>query len=72
MTSRLASRPAPRPRSLGRRRRSSRITSRRRAICARRSRLSLPLSPVGVRKQNACGQGMSMRERLVEVRELGT
>ena len=42
MTSRRASRPAPPPRSLGHRRRSPRVTSGRRAVCARRSHLSPP------------------------------
>ena len=42
MTSRLASRPAPPPRPLRRGRGSFRVTSRRRAVCARRSHLSPP------------------------------
>ena len=42
MTSRLASRPASPPRPPRRGRPSSRITSGRRAVCARRSRLSPP------------------------------
>jgi len=42
MTSRLASRPAPRPRPLRRGRGSFRLTSRRRAVCARRSHRSPP------------------------------
>ena len=42
MTSRLASRPASPPRPLRRGRGSSRVTSGRRAVCARRSHLSPP------------------------------
>jgi hypothetical protein len=42
MTSRLASRPPPRPRPLRRGRGSFRVTSRRRAVCARRSHRSPP------------------------------
>ena len=42
MTSRLASRPAPPPRPPRRGRASFRVTSRRRAVCARRSHRSPP------------------------------